>query len=160
METRPWDTYRTRSHFFGGPLILMDKITEWPDWMAEFARKEIEIYKSVRKLIRDGKVYHLTPPPDGTFNDYIQSYHEASDRSVIFVYRQETPSDVERVRPRGLRPETTYRVRFQEDPRLLVAKGRELMETGFDVRLPSQWFAEVVYVEPEALADRGGLRSP
>lgn len=149
METTPWDIYRTRSHFFGGPLVLMDRITEWPDWMVEFMREEIAIYKSIRCLIRDGKVYHLTPPPDGTFNDYIQSHHEASDRSVIFVYRQETPFEAERVRPRGLRPEVSYQVRFQEDPRRIVMTGQELMESGIEVRLPRHWFAEIVYIEPE-----------
>lgn len=150
METTPWDTYRTRSHFFGGPLILMDKITEWPDWMAEFMRKEIGVYKSVRTLIRDGKVYHLTPPPDGTFNDYIQSCDVSTGRSVIFVYRQEAPSDLDLVRPRGLRPEAAYRVRFQDDPRVIVALGRELMESGIEVRLPQEWRAEVVYIDPES----------
>jgi len=152
METTPWDNYRTRSHFFGGPLILMDKITEWPDFMVEFMKKELGIYRSLRLHIRDGKVYHLGPPPDGNFNDSIQSHHEASDRSVIFVYRQETASDRELVRPRGLRWDGIYRVRFQDSPRSYAAAGREIMESGVLVELPTQFFAEIVYIEPLAAA--------
>ncbi len=149
MESTPWDIYRTRSHFFGGPLIVMDRITGWADWMADFMRREIAIYKSIRELIRDAKVYHLTPPPDGTFNDYIQSCQVETGRSVIFVYRQETPSASERVRPKGLLPGAFYRVRFQESARTLRAIGSELATTGIPVDLPTPWFAEIVYIDPE-----------
>ncbi|MFB3826353.1 MAG: alpha-galactosidase [Bryobacteraceae bacterium] len=148
METTPWDNYRTRSHFFGGPLIIMSKITEWPDFMVEFTKKELAIYKAIRRHVSEGKVYHLSPPPDGAFNDFIQSHHPATDRSVIFVYRQETESSQTAVHPRGLRAEGVYRVRFQDAPRSYTATGREIMDSGIVVELPSEYFAEIVYIEP------------
>jgi alpha-galactosidase len=143
----PWSNYDTRSHLFGGPLIVMDQITEWPDFMAEFMREEIGIYKALRKQIVEGKVYHLTPVPDGTFNDYIQSHHPATDRSVILIYRQESLSDWELVRPAGHQPEKVYRVRFQESLRTYTVSGRELMENGIWVELPEPFFAEIAYIE-------------
>ena len=148
MEVTPWGNYQTRSHFFGGPLILMDRITDWPDWMVDFAKKEIALYKSLRGHISQGKVYHISPRPDGTFNDSIQSHLEAAGRSVIMVYREETASDRETVRPRGLAPEKNYRVRFQDNDRTYIASGKTLMEDGIIVELPVQYFAEIVYIEP------------
>jgi alpha-galactosidase len=126
----------------------MSPITGWQEFMPEFMKQEIALYKSVRGLIRDGKVYHLTPPPDGTFNDAIQAHHQESDRSVVFVYRQENPGEIETIRPRGLQAGRNYRVRFQDDPRTYVATGRELAEDGIAVALPEEFYAEVVFIDP------------
>jgi alpha-galactosidase len=116
--------------------------------MTDFMKKEIGIYKALRGHISEGKVYHLSPPPDGTFNDYLQSHHEATGKSVIFVFRQETAYDHEVVRPRGLNEQRTYRVRFQDSDRTYTASGRQIMEEGVIVELPSQYFAEIVYIDP------------
>ena len=148
MEVSPWDTYRTRSHFFGGPLIIMDSITRWPEWMTDFMKKEIEIYKALRGHISEGKVFHLSPPPDGAINDHLQSHHLATGKSVIFVFRQETAYDHEVVRPRGLAAERSYRVRFQDSDRTYTSTGRQIMDEGIIVELPTQFFAEIVYIDP------------
>lgn len=148
MEVSPWDNYRTRSHFFGGPLIIMDSITRWPEWMTDFMKKEIEIYKALRGHISEGKVFHLSPPPDGAINDHLQSHHLATGKSVIFVFRQETAYDHEVVRPRGLAAERTYRVRFQDSDRTYTSTGRQIMDEGIIVELPTQFFAEILYIDP------------
>lgn len=149
MEVSPWDTYRTRSHFFGGPLIIMDAMTRWQWFMHDFMKKEIQIYKRLRRHISEGKVYHLTPPPDGTFNDYLQSHLIESDKSVIFVFRQETAYDHELVYPRGLAPGKTYRVGFEDSGRAYTATGHEITAEGILVELPLQFTAEIVYIEPD-----------
>ena len=148
MEVTPWDSYRTRSHFFGGPLIIMDVIGKWQDWVYEFMKKEVQLYKQLRGHIREGKVYHLTPAPDGTFNDYLQSHHIESDKSVILVFRQETAFDHEVIRPRGLSETRMYRVRFQDSGRSYTATGRQIAEEGIVVELADQFTAEVVYIDP------------
>jgi len=148
MEVTPWDSYRTRSHFFGGPLIIMDVIGKWQDWVYEFMKKEVQLYKQLRSHIRVGKVYHLTPPPDGTFNDYLQSHVLESDKSVILVFRQETAFDHAVVHPRGLMTDRLYRVRFQDNVHTYTATGRLIGEEGIVVDLADQFTAEVVYIEP------------
>ena len=147
MQERPHNTYYTRSHMFGGPLILMDRITEWSEPMMEFVKREVELYKSLRLMIRDGKVYHLTPPPDGAFNDAIQSCSPSGERSVIFVYHQQAGPVRERVRPRGLLPQAQYRVRYQESAEQYLARGDELMKEGIRVEFPEPVCAEIIYVE-------------
>jgi alpha-galactosidase len=158
MQERPYNTYYTRSHMFGGPFILMDRITEWSEGMLEFVRAEVALYKSIRRLVRDGKVYHLTPPPDGSFNDAIQSCQQPGGRSVIFAYHEPAAPPRELIRPGGLQPDQLYRVRFQESPRAWTASGRELMREGILVEFPRSPFAELVFLEP--VSDPGPEASP
>ncbi|MEZ5354717.1 MAG: alpha-galactosidase [Bryobacteraceae bacterium] len=148
MESDPWTSHITRSHFFGGPLILMQPITQWSDPMLAFMKKELAIYKSTRTLIRDAKIYHLTPPPDGSFNDYLQAHHQETDRSVIFVFREHSEEDLTQVRPRGLTSARLYTVRFEDHRATHVLSGSELMENGIPVPLLSAPSAEIVYIDP------------
>lgn len=148
METTPWSTYHTRSHFFGGPLILMQKITEWPDWMASFARHEIGIYKAIRERIRDGKIYHLTPPPDGTFHDAMQAHDETADVSVLIAFRPEGAASEATLRPRGLQDARIYRVRVEGRDGVLTAAGSALRRDGIRVVFDSDPGAEIVHIEP------------
>ncbi len=54
--------YTLRSAIFGGPLILMQQITEWDDEQIDQTRQAIAEYKDLRGLIRDAKIIHLLPP--------------------------------------------------------------------------------------------------
>ncbi len=53
------------------------------------------------------------------------------------------------IRPRGLRPESTYRITFQDDHSFSrLATGADLMAGGIAVPLPRPETAEIVYVNP------------
>ena len=140
--------YVTRSFMFGGPWIFMTRLEQMRPEDLEFAAGEIRIYKSIRRRMRDGKVYHLTPRPAEDSWDALQSHHEETDTSVVIVARADTPIRP-RVRLRGLDPEKNYRVRFQEDRRNLVMTGRQLMLGGVAMlALSGRWSADIIYVEP------------
>src|SRR5581483_5571727 len=49
--------YNLRSAMFGGPWMLMQKITEWSEGDIAVATREVGLYKSLRGLIRDAKVF-------------------------------------------------------------------------------------------------------
>jgi alpha-galactosidase len=144
----PVTKYNLRSGMFGGPFVLMQRITEWGEAEMALAEEELRLYKSLRLLIRDGKVHHLTGRPDGMRNEALQSHHSRSNRSVVFVYRPERGRDTERVRPRGLLNNSEYEVRFQEAGHVFVSTGRDLMERGIEVPLPHASFAEVIHIQP------------
>jgi hypothetical protein len=148
MGDAPADPYSTRSFMVGGPLILMQRITELDAGKLQFLRQEIELYKSIRPLYRHGRVYHLTAQPDGRINDALQVVDPDSGRSVVFVYRQEGPQDQERIFPRGLRPDAFYSVRREEAGGGQIASGRELMESGITVPLPRHYYAEILHLDP------------
>lgn len=143
-----FSTYYMRSYMFGGPLILMQRITDWNEAQKKLVKKELAIYKSIRTLIRDSKIIHLLERPDGKKNDAIQAYHEGSDRSVIFVYRSKGRKNHELIRPRGLKPDSFYRVKFQDHPLAIIVSGQDLMRNGIEVLLPTKNSAEIVYIEP------------
>jgi hypothetical protein len=142
--------YNLRSAMFGGPWMLMQRIAEWTEAEIATAASEIALYKALRPIIRDGKVFHLTPRPDGTRNEAIQAYNPRGNRAVIFVFRHTSPEDSMLVRPRGLIPTAEYRIQLQEAGTIQVATGRDLMTSGIEVRLPDEDFAEIVLLSPPA----------
>ena len=112
-----------------------------------FVKREVSLYKSMRDLMRDGKVYHLTSDPDGKSSDAIQSYDEGTDRSLIFVYSDQQKPAVRFIQPRGLNHNSLYWVGFLEVPHSYISTGAQLMQNGIPVILPPAT-AEVVSIVP------------
>ena len=148
MPDEELNPYTTRSYMFGGPWIFMNRLVEMRAEDLDLAAAEIKLYKSIRARIRDGRVYHLSARPAEYRTDALQSYHEASDSSIIFVMRPQSPASYWLLRPRGLNPQRSYQVRFQESPRRLTMTGAQLLSDGLRVDLPHMWSSEIVYVEP------------
>jgi hypothetical protein len=149
MPEDEFEKHRLRSFMFGGPWIFMNRLPAISPELLELAKSEIAIYKSIRKKIREGRVYHLTARPAETRVDALQSYHEATDTSIVLISRPSAPNNI-RLRPRGLKPDVSYRVRFQDSPRVLVMTGAQLMQTGIVPNLPGMWSADIMYIEPVA----------
>jgi alpha-galactosidase len=144
MQDEPDNTYETRSYMFGGPFIMMNRITDWSDGTANFVKREIDMYKSLRDLIAGGQIFHVTTPPDDDSNDAMQAYDPVQDRSVLFVYSN-GHSEVTYVQPKGLNPNALYWIGFLEVPRSYLATGAQLMDDGIPVILPRS-SAEVVSI--------------
>lgn len=139
--------YDLRSYMLGGPIVLMQKITEWNEKQIALVRRELDLYRSLRPKMEDGKVYHLLRQPNGKNNDAIQIYNEELDWSAIFVYRPENNINLQSIKPRGLKPDSSYRVRFQGQNFGMVTTGKDLMKRGINVNLPIRNSAEIVYIE-------------
>jgi alpha-galactosidase len=150
MPNEELGTYITRSFMFGGPWIFMNRLPLMRPQDLAFAASELRTYKSIRKRVREGRVFHLTSPPTETSFDALQSYHEPTDTAIVFAYRGDSPLAFRTLRLRGLQPEKLYSVRFQEDARALQLTGEQLMQRGLTVRIPDRWNAEIAYVEPAA----------
>ncbi len=148
MPEEQIDVYVTRSFMFGGPWILMNRLPAMARADLDLLASEIRVFKSIRERIREGKVYHLTARPAENRIDAIQSYHAPTDTAVAFVFRPEAAAATYRARLRGLNPDRTYRVRFQDSRRSVQMTGRQILEQGIRVDLPSMWNAEIVYAEP------------
>ncbi len=148
--TGPPTTWTMRTSEFGGPMILMEDISTWsPDDVA-LVSKEISIYKSLRGLIRDGKVFHLGPYPGFHNSSAIESYNASMDSAVIYAYRTQGQSATLQVNPQGLQPNGYYSVRFQDAGTSFITAGATLMNVGFAVPLPTPDSAEIVYITPTA----------
>jgi alpha-galactosidase len=147
MPNTVFSTYITRSYMFGGPWIFMNRLPEMDGSELRFAASEVALYKQLRERLRDGRVFHLTPAPDGTFIDAIESYDPATDSALVFAYRWGNRQTEVQVKLRGLNPGRTYRVRFDHSRQVLTLTGAALLETGLRVPVPDQE-AEIAWIEP------------
>jgi len=131
--------YALRSALLGGPLILMQRITEWNRSQMKTVRDMVVEYKSLRPLVQEGKVIHLLPPAcnaggHGWDWDAIQVVSRAQDRSVALVFRAKGGSSRRAVRVRGLIPDACYLVSVAGKGKQR-ATGKVLMEQGIRLAL-------------------------
>ncbi|WP_448541187.1 alpha-galactosidase [Roseiflexus sp.] len=143
--------YTLRSSIFGGPLILMQRVTEWNEAQMAETRQAIEQYKALRHLIRSAKIIHLKAPQHnidglGWGWDAIQAVAPDTSRSVIMVYRARGDLAERTFRPRGLLPEAHYAVRFVDSGRTLQCAGAELERDGITITL-DEFDSEIVMLE-------------
>ena len=148
MPTSPITDYNTRSFIFGGPWILMNRLSEltWTDM--NFLASEISTYKQIRGSIRDGKVDHVSARPAAGRTDAIASYNPATDQSIAVVVRDNTATGTYTLKLKDLNPAQTYKVTFQDSPRVYTMTGDQLMTKGVTVNLPDRESAEIVYARP------------
>lgn len=157
--------YTLYSSIFGGPLILMHRLTEWTDGQMEQTRRAIALYKRLRVLVRGAKIIHLLPPrnniPGGGWGwDAIQAVDQGAAQSVVMVYRARGDEGEKRLYPRGLQPDARYRVRLSDEPRgkeARVMTGAELAADGVAVAL-DEFGAEILFIDLAESALTGGAR--
>ena len=142
------DTYTTRSYMFGGPWIFMNRIAEWTDRQMDFAAREIALYKSIRHTLRNGRVYRLSARPAEQRSDSMQSLDPATGISIVFAWREQTQASELLVRPRGLRMDRFYRVRFEDSPEQYTAAGSAIARDGVRFVFGDMRDAEILYIEP------------
>jgi alpha-galactosidase len=149
MEDDP-TPYTLRSSIFGGPLILMQRITDWDAQQFAYAKAAIDEYKSYRTLIRDAKVIHVLPPRynverKGWGWDAIQAVAPDQSESVLMVFRAMGSVDARAIKPRGLDVNATYIVRIKDAGSEHVMTGAQLMESGVTLALP-ELSGEIVHM--------------
>jgi alpha-galactosidase len=132
--------YTLRSAIFGGPLILMQRITEWDDGQVALTKAFIAQYKELRGWVRDAKVIHLLAPRYNVESvgwgwDAIQAVSSDQARSVVMVYRAVGGPSRRTIRPRGLRPGDTYRVRMADRGDTFDMTGDMLAREGVELEL-------------------------
>jgi hypothetical protein len=115
----------------------------------EFLRSEIERFKASRHIVENGKVFHLTQRPAQRRIDALQSFDPETNEAFAVVTREQSPDDTFLLRPRGLRPASTYRVSFAGTSEVLLFTGAQLMHRGVAVDLPSPRSSDLVRIDPQ-----------
>lgn len=118
------DAYVTRSSMYGGdPWIFMNRLNEMTANDIAFARKEVDLVKSIRRRLRDGRFFHLLPPGENRY-DALQSFDASSGASIVFVMKGPgAPAAGVTLRLKGLAPAAAYTVTFQDRPAVLNMTG-------------------------------------
>jgi alpha-galactosidase len=143
--------YTLRSAIFGGPLILMQAITEWDETQIAQTRQAIAEYKALRGLVQNAKIIHLLPPRYNVEGigwgwDAIQAVSPDQTRSVVMVYRAMGSTPVKVICPRGLRLDATYRVQVADRGDTSTITGSALAREGIKLEL-EELSSEVLHLD-------------
>ena len=140
--------YMLRSGMMGWVTIMMDT-TAWTAQQHEAARQAIALYKQkLRPLIRDARLYHVSPRPDGVHWDGMQYWDPARAQGVVFAFRGSIADEAQhRFVLAGLDAGKRYRLHFQDASAPdTTATGSELMRQGVTVVLPNPLSSELVFL--------------
>jgi alpha-galactosidase len=125
--------------------------TQWTEEQHRAAKRQFQVYKQwIRPLINRANLYHLTDRPDGVRWDAVQYFDPASKKGVVFVFRGTTKEDTQTLKLKGLNPNRTYQIRFEDkiNPNTALS-GKHLMQNGLTIKLPETESSELVYLEEQ-----------
>jgi alpha-galactosidase len=141
--------YMLRSGMQGWLTIMLDT-KEWTEQQHAAAREEIQLYKrELRKLIRDGDLYHIGPRPDGIGWDGTEFFDARSGQGVVYAFRGSGENGTEHTyNLQGLAMEKQYRLRFHDHSSTdRVVRGRQLKAVGLTVRLSVPNSSDLIFIE-------------
>jgi len=147
--TLPSFLYMLRSGMMGWMSIMLDT-TAWSSEQHQAARRAFSTYKAqLRPLIRDGRLYHISPRPDGIHWDGVEYWNPDTRRGVVFAFRGSLKDEPEHhFVLAGLDSQKSYDLHF-EDATAAVWQipGVELMTSGVRVHLDQPLSSELVFIE-------------
>ena len=143
-------TYGLRSQMVGAVMLSNWSGTQIKDrksWEAN-----IPAYKArIRPLQKYGDLYHVLPRPDGVNWDglfYVDADAESSTKGCLMIFKpSKQAGDSTTVKLRGLDPDVTYTVAYQDHTDLNCQKtGKELMEQGLTVTFTKDLDCDWVWI--------------
>jgi hypothetical protein len=143
--------YMLRSGMMGWFTLMLDTGV-WTPEQHEAARQAIDLYKKqLRPLIRDARLYHVSPRPDGVHWDGIEYWDPQHTQGVVFAFRGSVADEPEhRFTLAGLDPAKHYRLHFQDGTAPdRTTTGKDLMNEGLLVRLQNPLSSELVFLNEE-----------
>jgi hypothetical protein len=143
--------YMLRSGMMG-MLTVMQDTNAWTTEQHTAAKAEFALYKQkLRPLIRDADLYHISARPDGVHWDGIEYFDPKRGNGVLYVFRGSTTSEDQHTFPvQGVLPGHTYRLHFADHSASDRSfSGKELLESGLTVALPTPLSSELVFLESQ-----------
>jgi hypothetical protein len=133
-----------------GWLTIMQDTNAWSPQQHDEARAAIALYKqSLRPLIRDARLYHVSPRPDGVHWDAIEYFDPTRKSGVVYTFRGTVADEsAHNFTLAGLQPRKLYRLHFHDGTAAdATVSGHDLMTTGLAVKLPIPQSSELVFLE-------------
>jgi len=88
---------------------------KWTGTEQESARQSVRIYKKcIRPLLKDVKVHHILPRPDGQHWDGMFYWNERVKRGTLYISRPDSEEQAHTVTLKGLSADAEYWV-WSED---------------------------------------------
>ena len=142
-------TYLWRSGMMGAWVIDVPPLPEH----AESIKKSVQVYKSwIRPILRDCKVHHILPRPDGKHWDGLFYWGPKLTKGILFIFRPQSDEARQVVRLKGLESKRQYWV-WSEDGSIQpgMKTGKDLMEIGLEIHLPTPNSSDLVFVQDAKL---------
>ncbi len=140
--------YELRSGMMGWFTVMQDT-SAWTAEQHTAARRAITFYKTtLRPLIRDAELFHISPRPDGVHWDGMEYWDPAQHKGVVFAFHGSSSIEPEHhFVLAGLDPHQHYHLHFEDgtapDTNLT---GQSLMTTGLTVTLPQPQSSELISI--------------
>ncbi|HEX4005296.1 MAG TPA: alpha-galactosidase [Acidobacteriaceae bacterium] len=153
VDRRPTPTlgnflYELRSGMMGWVSVMQDT-TAWTPEQHAAARDALSLYKArLRPLIRDARLFHIAPRPDGVHWDGMEYWDPARREGVVFAFHGSDAGEAHhRFVLAGLDLRGKYRLHF-EDGSLpdTTSSGQLLMGEGLFVDLPLPLTSELIFL--------------
>jgi hypothetical protein len=151
-----------RSAMMGAWQIDPTRTDRWTPEQIDLARRAADIYKEwVRPMLRDAKVHHILPRPDGVHWDGMFYWSAPARRGTLYVWRPDSPDASQSIRLKGLEADKNYWL-WSEDASVSpgLRRGEDLMRSGVVIQLPQSYSSDVIFLQDEALGKPDGLELP
>ena len=128
----------------------------WTEQQLASVKRAVHIYKQwIRPILRDAKVHHILPRPDGVNWDGMFYWSPSLKAGTVYIFRPDSPEGRKMVKLKGLEPRRNYRL-WCEDGSISagVRRGDELMSKGIEVSLPDSYTRDLIYIEAESSTAR------
>ena len=143
-----------RSMSLGAPEWFLDAPNGSGGWGAwdqaekDAVKDAVATYKTrIRPLVRNADLYHIFPRPDGTHWDGIQYYDPTTAKGVVYIFKPAPGETTQRIKLRGVDPETVYRVTFEDGTNPEREKSGKALIVGIDVTLTNAPVSELMFLE-------------
>jgi hypothetical protein len=151
--------YAFRSTSMGAPEWFLDApnggngTEPWTRQEKDALKECVDTYKArIRPLVREADLYHVFPRPDGRNRDGIEYYDPDAGKGVVYLFQPSSEAATGAIRFRGLDPNRTYRVSFEDGTQPpSVKSAAELMDKGLPVKLEGEEVSEQVFFEVDGL---------
>ncbi len=146
-------TFLWRSAMMGAWQIDPTNTQIWTEEERASAKRSAHIYKVwIRPMLKDVKVHHILPRPDGKHWDGMFYWSHGLSRGTLYVFRPDAEDSSRTIVLKGLNPAKEYSV-WSEDGCVPTATrtGAQLMTDGLAVSLPTRYSSDLVFVQDVAL---------
>ncbi|MBI3912737.1 MAG: alpha-galactosidase, partial [Chloroflexi bacterium] len=128
------------SRMLGGFGISLS-IAGWSPTLRARVADLVREYKSIRPIIKRGKLYHLTPQYDLTEPnlqppaepDAVQFYNPETQHGVVFIFQGTNAWDARAFQLKRLNPQTIYQITSRDGAVNAQMSGQDLMTQGVSV---------------------------
>ena len=129
--------------------LLTERVSLYPREVLAAARRNIPVYKRYRHLLSED-CYHLTPPAGSAEAwQVVEFCKRDGSEAAVLAFRNGSTQAVYRIQFKGLRPNTSYRVRSENDNTETVSSGAKLIREGVVVELPKARMSELLMLHTQ-----------